>query len=108
MSIASEAWVYSSLAVDPDLSELVDLFVGEMPERVDNLARLHAAGTRDELRRAVHQIKGAAGSYGFHAITPCAAQLEMSLKTDRPEEQILRELNELLSLCRRVRSGVPQ
>ena len=96
------------MAVDPDLSELVELFVGEMPERVDALVRLHESGIREELRRAVHQIKGAAGSYGFHAITPCAAQLEMSLKTDRSDEQILREFKELLDLCRRVRSGVPE
>lgn len=105
MSTASESWVYSSLAVDPDLGELVELFVGEMPERIENLARLHEAGGREELRRAVHQMKGAAGSYGFHAITKPAAQLEFSLKTERPEEQIHSELEELLALCRRVRSG---
>jgi histidine phosphotransfer protein HptB len=108
MSTASASWVYSSLAADPDLRELVELFVEEMPERIENLIRQYQEGVREDFRRAVHQIKGAGGSYGFHALTQPAAQLEMSLKTDRAEDQIQRELDELLSLCRRVRSGLPE
>jgi len=53
-------------------------------------------------------MKGAAGCYGFGEITPCAARLESAAKEALPEQQILSTLDELLTLCRRVRSGTPQ
>ena len=108
MTLPSTQPVYSTLGADPDLGELVEMFASEMPDRIDNLLRLYNGEDREEFRRAVHQIKGAAGSYGFHAITPSAARLEISLKTEQPEAQIQQELNELLDLCRRVRAGVPE
>ena len=108
MTAASTQPVYSTLGADPDLGELVEMFASEMPDRIDNLLRLYNGVDREEFRRAVHQIKGAAGSYGFHAITPHAARLELSLKTEQPEAQIQQELNDLLDLCRRVRAGVPE
>ena len=67
------------------------------------------ANNRDwnQLTRTAHQIKGAAGSYGVDEITPCAARLEIAAREARQEEQILAALDELLSLCCRVRSGTP-
>lgn len=103
----SAAGIYSSLVSDPDLGELVAMFVAEMPDKIENLLRLYDDGDRGELTRAAHQMKGAAGSYGFHDITPHAARLELSLKSDRPEEQIKQELDALLDLCHRVRAGAP-
>jgi len=100
--------VYSSLGADPDLGELVCLFVNELPERLTTLQRLFDEGNRDELCRAAHQIRGAAGSYGFHAVTPYASRLELALRTDRSEEQVKEELDSLIELCRTVRAGAPQ
>jgi HPt (histidine-containing phosphotransfer) domain-containing protein len=99
--------VYSDLAADPDLGELVEMFVDEMPQRI-NLLETHAR-SRDwpQLTRTAHQLKGSAGSYGFHAITPCAARVESAAKSGCPEQEILAVLDELLDLCRRVCSGVP-
>ncbi len=99
--------VYSTLAEDPDLGEIVDLFVQEMPERVDNiLARLHS-GDWEGLRRAAHQLKGAAGSYGFAPITPSAARLEAAVRQARPEDEIRQAVEELINLCERARGGTP-
>lgn len=105
MSERTTAYVYSDLGDDPDLGELVELFAAEMPERVENLLRLFRETNRPELCRAVHQIKGAAGSYGFHAVTPLAARLEQSLKNDESEVKLQEELSALLDLCRRIRGG---
>jgi CheY-like chemotaxis protein/HPt (histidine-containing phosphotransfer) domain-containing protein len=102
------ALVYSHLAADPDLRELVDLFVREMPDRINALEAQAKNRDWNELTRTARQIKGAAGSYGFGEITPYAARLEAAAQEALPEEQILAALNELLSLCRRVRSGTPQ
>jgi HPt (histidine-containing phosphotransfer) domain-containing protein len=76
-----------------------------MPERIN--AFEVQAKNRDwsQLARTAHQLKGAAGSYGFHAITPYAARLEAAARDGRQEEPILSALAELLDLCRRVRCG---
>src|SRR5205814_2176597 len=100
--MSSTAAIFSALGGDADLSPLVELYVAEMPRRIETLLTQYDDGDRRELRRSVHQIKGAAGSYGFHVLTPAAAQLERSLEIDRPEEPIKAELDALLELCRRV------
>ena len=77
--------MYSTLGGDPDLSDLVTLFVEEMPDRVANILDLLEHYEWEELRRAAHQIKGAAGSYGFGAISPCAGKLEFAIRDQEPE-----------------------
>lgn len=106
-SAPQTTWLYSALTHDPDLQDLVSVFVAEMPARADNLlARLR---TRDwvELKRAAHQLKGVAGSYGFAPITLAAARVEESIAKDEPEEEIYRATDDLVDLCRRVRGGAP-
>jgi HPt (histidine-containing phosphotransfer) domain-containing protein len=103
-------YVYSSLASDPDsdLLELVDQFVQEMPDRIEALESQSRNRNWEELTKLAHQLKGAAGSYGFEVITPCAQRLESAAKAAQEEDKILAALNELLDLCRRVRAGAPK
>jgi histidine phosphotransfer protein HptB len=100
-------FIYSSLAADPDLRELVDTFVQEMPDRMSALQTQADTRNWEQLARTAHQLKGSAGSYGFHEITPCAARLEGAVRDGRQEGHILAAVNELLDLCRRARSGTP-
>ena len=100
--------LYSILADDPDLSEIVGMFVDEMPDRLANLLAQLESGNWEELRRAAHQLKGAAGSYGFDAISPSAARLEDILRNDSPEAEIQQATESLIALCRRATSGTPQ
>jgi CheY-like chemotaxis protein len=102
-----DAFVYSHLAADPDLGKLVGMFVQEMPDRINALEAQAKGRDWDQLTRTAHQIKGAAGSYGFGEITPYAARLEQAARSGCQEEEILSSLGELLDLCRRVRSGAP-
>jgi len=99
--------VYSCLAADPELGELVEMFVHEMPDRIGVLVAQAERQDWAQLTRTAHQLKGAAGSYGFHSLTPYAARLETAARQGREEKQILSALDELLDLCRHVRSGVP-
>lgn len=96
-------YVYSELAEDPDLRDLIQLFVEEMPYRAAMYEELFRAGDFEELRRAIHQLKGAAGSYGFAPITEAAATLEHSLRHEAPYEQLRSELHHLLRLCSAIR-----
>ncbi len=97
--------LYSSLASDPDLGDIVEMFVDEMPERVQNLTRCLAEEDWDQLGRYAHQMKGACGSYGFDQLTIPAARLERACRETHDELQIREALEELSVLCQRVRSG---
>ncbi len=100
--------LYSPLSADPDLAEVVELFVLEMPDRVACLLKSLEESDWDGLRRASHQLKGAAGSYGFMPITPAAARLEDSIRQSAPETEIQQAVEELVHLCRQARSGLPR
>jgi CheY-like chemotaxis protein/HPt (histidine-containing phosphotransfer) domain-containing protein len=99
--------IYSHLATDPDIGEIVDVFVQELRGWINDLDAHGKSRDWTQLAQTAHRIKGAAGSYGFDEVTPCAARLEAAAREARQEEQILSALDELLSLCRRVRSGKP-
>ena len=99
--------IYSRLATDPDLRGIVDLFVEEMPGRVAALLDQLRAADWEGLRRTAHQLKGAAGSYGFDLISPCAGKVESALRDGEPEERIRELVAELADLCTRARGGLP-
>lgn len=95
--------ILSTLVDDPDLGSIVELYVAEMPGRVATLVAQFDAGDRVGLTTTAHQIKGSAGSHGFHQVTPVAARLEAALHADRPDADISEALEQLLDVCRRVR-----
>ena len=106
-TVVNQRYVYSRLAGDPDLGEIVDLFVAEMPERVATLLDQLQAQDWESLRRTAHQLKGAAGSYGFDAISPCAGKVESAIRDGEPEQRIRTTVEELVDLCNRTRCGLP-
>lgn len=105
MTTTTTELVYSELATDPDLAELVEVFVGEVPDRVSKMIDCAKENDWEGLRRLAHQIKGAAGSYGFAPVTPYAAKLENSLKDNNQEDIIRQQLEDLLDICGRLRAG---
>lgn len=98
----------SEFASDPDMIELVRLFVEEMPQRVDAILESWERGAAADLRRLAHQMKGACGGYGFPQVGKAAGDLEKSLAAmgqgvDLGDLDGLREqLDHLVGLCRRV------
>lgn len=108
MATAQNGLYYSPLAADPDLAELVELFVAEMPARIAALETGFAAGDRDLLAYAAHQLKGAAGSYGFLLVTHFAATLEQAIKSGEGDATVQQCLRELAETCRCCRAGLPE
>ncbi len=92
----------SSFADDPDMQEAIEEFVGALPERMAGLQQLLSEQNLSELRRVVHQLKGAGGGYGYDFITQRAAQVECILEQEDPLEAIQLEVNELIALVRSV------
>ena len=94
--------VHSSLASDPTLSGMLQHFVEEMPRRVAALRRIFQSGDRQALERAVHQLKGASGSYGFEPLSFQAYTVETLIKCGAPPEEVTPAVSELIGLCRRL------
>jgi HPt (histidine-containing phosphotransfer) domain-containing protein len=103
----AEIGYYSSLGSDPDFAEIVALFVDEMPGRMRDMQAHFGCANWDELARLAHQLKGAAGSYGFDQLTPFAAGLEKSVRNGEPAAAVRAALEELVEVCGRVRAGKP-
>jgi len=101
----SAGFVYSDFGTDPDLAELVDIFVEGMPQRIASLSQLLAASDWESLSRTAHQLKGSAGSYGFGQVTPLAAQLEVEARQAESPERIRAAAEQLIDLCSRLRAG---
>ncbi len=102
---ATTKLLYSDFASDPDLAELVEAFVAEMPLRCDLLRGHFAAQRWSELKRTAHQLKGAAGGYGFDQLTPFAASLERAVSRGADSATIESALDTLVEQCGRARSG---
>lgn len=97
--------LYSSLGDDPDMSDLVEMFVEEIPNRIATLVTSYETSDWNELSRTAHQMKGASGSYGFDQITSFAARLETAVKKKEAETEIKEALDELVLVCGKLRSG---
>lgn len=101
-------FIYSILADDEDLREIVEMFVEEMPERVDLIRKELQAQDWDSLERTVHQLKGAAGSYGFAGLSPAAGNVETLIRDKAPFEEISAEIDKLIHLCSLITAKAPQ
>ena len=97
--------VVSALAADEEVSGLVVGFVQRLSDRVGAMERALDARDLETLADLAHQLKGAAGGYGFPAITQAAAELEAVVKSGGETE---RALGALAEICRRAvaRPGV--
>lgn len=100
--IDATATIGSTLSIDPDMVELVELFLSEVPERLAVMAEAFEQQNWSELRRAAHQWKGAGGSYGYPQLSAAAATLEMACASGRPQDEIKRHLDGLVELCGRL------
>lgn len=69
----------SRFADDPEMREIVALFVAEVPDRLRELQTAWDAADLGRMRTLAHQIKGAAGGYGFPEISTAAAALEAAV-----------------------------
>jgi HPt (histidine-containing phosphotransfer) domain-containing protein len=101
----------SEFADDPEMSELVQLFVGELPARLDAMASAWEQGDVAALRRLTHQLKGAGAGYGFPAVGKAAGEVEKAVVAfgggipEAEVEKVRQKVDELLALCRRAASA---
>lgn len=99
-----EAPLVSAFAGDSEMEELVDMFVAELPDRIQAIQQSLTQNDFDALVRLAHQLKGAAGGYGFPAITDAAKVVEEAGKTHRNLQKLTADVQQLTDLCARARA----
>ncbi|SFR82148.1 PAS fold-containing protein [Marinobacter daqiaonensis] len=97
--------LYSSYADDPDMDELISGFVERLPQQVADLRLAADERELEKLKRLAHQLKGAAGGYGFMPVSEQAAAVETFAREDRLTDETKEAVARLESICERVRHG---
>ncbi len=92
----------SEFANDPEMAEIIGVFVRDLPARVAAMQQSLTAGDLATLRSLAHRLKGAAGGYGFPSITDYARVLEETVARTEDLKAIRAAVNDLVALCRRV------
>ncbi len=105
---ASAPPLYSEYASDPDMMELVEMFVDELADRIASIEQAVGQADMSSLAQISHQLKGAAGGYGFTPITESAAGVERLAKAEGDADSVQSAVSDLLSLCRRATSAPEQ
>jgi CheY-like chemotaxis protein len=92
----------SSLANDARVAKVLDRFISRLPERVAQIQGLLDGGDLENLRKAVHNLKGAGSGYGFAPLSEQSARAEDALRAQQSLDQVRQEVDQLLQLIRRV------
>jgi HPt (histidine-containing phosphotransfer) domain-containing protein len=87
------------------MKEILHQFVRDLPERSSAILRASQASDVETLKRLAHQLRGAAGGYGFPRITEAAAAVERAIVLGAEAPSLQRHVEELASLCRRARAA---
>lgn len=62
---------------EPDvLSEVLQLFLAEVPPRLDRMRNAWAAGDIETVHRTAHSLKGSAGNIGANALLAACKELD--------------------------------
>tara|TARA_Y100001933_G_scaffold164328_1_gene162636 strand:- start:517 stop:891 length:375 start_codon:yes stop_codon:yes gene_type:complete len=94
--------ITSSFADDAEMVELIEIFVSELPDRMQAVSNAYTAQNWDTLRTLAHQLKGAAPGYGFEPVGAAAADLEQLLKDGLAADDLSDAVESLLAICKRV------
>lgn len=97
----------STLANDPELGELVAMFVADLGQRAEAIRSAMDGQRVQDIRRLSHQLRGSSASFGLRRIGDAAAKVEDAIKVMEASasvgvEGIRAEVDELIGLCERA------
>ena len=91
----------SEFAEDPEMAEAIERFQSRLPSQLKMMDEALRHNDYEQLRRLAHQLKGAAGGYGYPSLTDVARTLEVAAETADTEAARL-ILHRLISLGRQI------
>ena len=93
----------SEFADDPDMVGIVALFIHELPQRLAAMHVALAAANHEQLRMLAHQLKGAAGGYGFPKLGEAAALIDQAVRVGNDDNVIRSRVGMLAAIAARIR-----
>jgi PAS domain S-box-containing protein len=99
---AISAPIRSTMQHDPSVQKLLTKFISRLPERVSTMQTQLHRQEMEALRQTVHQLRGAAGGYGFQTITDQATRAEQKIKDIVPMDQVRPEIETLIEMVRTI------
>ncbi len=100
--------LYSSFAEEPEMAPIIEEFIDGLPRMTEALSTARRGADHVSLKRVAHQLKGAAGGYGFPSITDAAAAVERAASALPTDGALVDDrLEALFMLCRLARAGTP-
>ena len=92
----------SSLEHEPSVQKLLSKFIERLPHRVTTMSNLLQERDLENLRQAIHQLKGAGGGYGFAQLTEQAGRAEQKIRAGDDLEAVQVEVDSLITLVRSI------
>jgi len=96
--------VYSTLSHDPQLQELLTIYVRELHRRVETLESHVAESDWESVERVARQVKNSAKTYGYREVGRLAARLEATCQDEFSIQDVEDALIAFSELCDRVRA----
>ncbi len=96
----------SDFADDADMMEIIEPFVLGLEERVAAMQQALATSDYATLSCVAHQLKGAAGGYGYPTISEAAKVVELGARSQQSPSSLESVLDEVVALCARARGGL--
>jgi CheY-like chemotaxis protein/HPt (histidine-containing phosphotransfer) domain-containing protein/anti-sigma regulatory factor (Ser/Thr protein kinase) len=94
--------IFSTLINYPGLEYVINEFVRDLPEMGQQLKQLLEQDDMNRLRRLAHQLRGAAGGFGFECITELAAKTEDAIRDGQPPLAVSACVSSLVQMIERV------
>ncbi len=81
--------IYSTYQSQPIYQDLLKDFVDNLEERLEQCTKALEEKSWKDLAKQMHQLRGAAATYGYPALSEIAARIELEAGgTDIPEDSI--------------------
>ncbi len=96
--------ILSHLHDDPTMAEFLTAFVAGLPGHCRRLRLALKDGDFERLQRELRMLKSQSGTCGYDVLADAAHEIEQALNRGAPGADVMREMNELLRLCSRVRA----
>ena len=100
-SFEDDSVIISDLADDEDLKIVVEVFTGRLEEMMTHITSAIEGGDTEELKRRIHELKGAGGSAGYPIIFDRAAAIEELIGSEQLDS-IDPAIKELEHICTRI------
>jgi PAS domain S-box-containing protein len=97
--------ILSKLMAKPATAKLVEKFLAGLGQRVTALHEALDAHDLPQLKILAHQLKGAAGGYGFPSLTEAAKNLEQAAANNADPKDLNQAFRAISDLCTQIKTA---